>query len=345
MSTLQVIPFISDNTVPLILQRVDGELTQQGYVPLKARRLGYEASASDTPCYQGMTQAEYKNGVYMIKWQLQPLSTSTDSSLDVEMAHIKQLQRLSVLNQSLMPYQFIKVSTIQIQDEWWQLSGLVMPYFEQGSIKDYLVTQSLTELQKLQLILSVAKSIASLHQAGWIHGDIKLSNFLMAMPKHKRPDAASDWQVVMIDLAYAQAIDRPLFDDSSVINNSLNNSVNDKAALSVMQNHPRGTAAYLAPECWQGQPVSVQSDIYAFGIMLYEMLVGSRPFTVAKAQDLRHSSRLWAVAHCQTPVPLLPSQYQHWQSLIDRLLTKHSQQRPNSMDCVIEVLEQAQYAL
>lgn len=301
----------------MIRQRVDSQLAQQGYTLCKALRLSYEVNEPNQLSYQGLTKAEYEVAPCIIKWQLQPSDKSNSSSLDTEIANIKQLQQSYRVQcqkscPELIQYQFIKTSIIDMQGEQWQLTGLVMPYFHLSSLKYYLRGSLLTKPQKLQLALALAKCVHQIHQVGWAHGDIKPSNFLL--------DSS---QVYLNDWACAQ----PLLEDLEV----------SKASAD-----PRlqGTPAYLAPECWQGKPITVQSDIYAFGITLFELLVGERPYQLQKKEmDKQKLSSQWAVLHCQQPIPLLPKQWSSLQPVIDKLLAKQTRNRFEKIETVIEELQ------
>ena len=304
----------------MIRQRVDSQLAQQGYTSCKALRLSYEVNENQVS-YQGITKAEHENVAYILKWQLQPTAKSYNSSLDAEIANIKQLQQQwweqsqkSFLD--LIQYQFITVSTIEIQGELWQLTGLVMPYFHPGSLKCYLHGSSLSKPQKpqkLQLALTLAKCVQQLHQIGWVHGDIKPSNFLLASS-----------QVHLNDWACAQ----PVLKDFGV------NATQSKSRV-------QGPPAYLAPECWQGEPITVQSDLYAFGITLFELLVGQKPYQLQQKElDKQKLSSQWARLHCQQPIPLLPQQWSSLQRVIDKLLAKQTRNRFEKMETVIQQLQQ-----
>lgn len=301
----------------MIRQRVDSQFAQQGYISCKALRLSYEMNENQVS-YQGITKAEQENVAYILKWQLQPTAKSYSSSLDAEIDNIKQLQQQR-WNQSqksypdLIQYQFITVSTIDIQGEQWQLTGLVMPYFHLGSLKHYLRVNILSKPQKLQVVLALAKCVQQVHQIGWIHGDIKPSNFILASS-----------QVYLNDWACAQ----PVLKDFGV------NEAQSKSRV-------RGTPAYLAPECWQGEPIMVQSDIYAFGITLFELLVGEKPYQLQEKElDKQKLSSQWARLHCQQPIPLLPQQWSSLQPVIDKLLAKQTRNRFEKMETVIQELQQ-----
>lgn len=301
----------------MIRQWVDSQLTQQGYISCKALRLSYEVNENEVS-YEGITKAENDNDAYIIKWQLQPTAKSHSSSLDAEIANIKQLQQQwwdhsqkSYLD--LIQYQFITASTIDIQGEQWQLTGLILPYFHLGSLKRYLHGSSLSKPQKLQLALALAKCVQQLHQIGWGHGDIKPSNFLL-----------SSSQVYLNDWACAQ----PVLKDLGI------NKTQSKSRV-------QGTPAYLAPECWQGEPITVQSDLYAFGITLFELLVGEKPYQLQEKElDKQKLSSQWARLHCQQPIPLLPQQWSSLQPVIDKLLAKQTRNRFEKMETVIQELQQ-----
>ena len=107
---------------------------------------------------------------------------------------------------------------------------------------NWLVTSEGTEIAR-----QLCAGLKAIHEAGIIHRDLKPTNVMLTN------DAAGHTRVVIMDFGISQSSD--LFSSLA-----------------------RGTPAYLAPELWKGQPASVQSDIYALGVMLYQMACGRKPF-------------------------------------------------------------------
>ncbi len=96
-----------------------------------------------------------------------------------------------------------------------------------------------------------------------------------------------------------------------------------------------GTFAYLAPEVIQGQPATVQSDLYALGVMLYELATGQPPFAGDNAALVSHH-----LATAVTPPQRInPALFPPLSDLIERLLSKRPADRPVSATAVREVIE------
>jgi serine/threonine protein kinase len=94
---------------------------------------------------------------------------------------------------------------------------------------------------------------------------------------------------------------------------------------------PTGTPLYMAPEAWHGVRCS-QSDVWAVGIMLYEMLSGSRPFMGSDSHVLQRAVE-------QTPHPPLPAHVPaHLRAIVDRALQKNQADRYESADTMLKAL-------
>ena len=155
--------------------------------------------------------------------------------------------------------------------------------------------------------------IANLHKAGWLHNDIKPSNILLdSFLTNDANSSSVTTKLLLIDFALAESV-----------------GVSSKS-------NPAGTPAYLAPERWQGQSATVQSDVYAFGIMMVDILIGERPFSVSKQSSEPLTE--WAIKHCQQPVPKLPLEYSRYQGIVEKALAKRTAKRYQSMEEVLSDL-------
>lgn len=366
--------YINDSQRQILIQAVNNQLTKQGYQIVKLIRLSQnwshgditgltELSYQDQTGYQGLTQVRYEQKDHMVKWQLLSTESKYASPLESEIANIRQLkQQLTNWPSRLLSYQFLTPSTLLIKSHQWRFDGLVMPFFVLGSLKCYLADTTLSAQIKLQLAIQMAESIQQLHHAGWIHGDIKPSNFLVSEmhrvnsqlnAKSRVVDNDSTEPVIFLnDLAYAQQIGLTTqFGKISQLNKSTNIKDTNMAKIS-------GTPAYLAPECWHGQPISIQSDLYAFGISLFELFAEQKPYSLARGAGVyqsneensrtaiiekmsieQTSAKAWARLHCQKEIPLLPYQWERLQPIIDKLLAKRIENRYQSIDEIIDVLQ------
>ncbi|MDY3305722.1 protein kinase domain-containing protein [Psychrobacter sanguinis] len=366
--------YINDSQRQILIQAVNNQLTKQGYQIVKLIRLSQnwshgditgltELSYQDQTGYQGLTQVRYEQKDHMVKWQLLSTESKYASPLESEIANIRQLkQQLTNWPSRLLSYQFLTPSTLLIKSHQWRFDGLVMPFFVLGSLKCYLADTTLSAQIKLQLAIQMAESIQQLHHADWVHGDIKPSNFLVSEmhrvnsqlnAKSRVVDNDSTEPVIFLnDLAYAQQIGLTTqFGKISQLNKSTNIKDTNMAKIS-------GTPAYLAPECWHGQPISIQSDLYAFGISLFELFAEKKPYSLARGAGVyqsneensrtaiiekmsieQTSAKAWARLHCQKEIPLLPYQWERLQPIIDKLLAKRIENRYQSIDEIIDVLQ------
>jgi len=159
------------------------------------------------------------------------------------------------------------------------------PYFAmelvQGeTISDYCDAKRLTVRARLELFMTVCRGVQHAHQKGIIHRDLKPSNILVTEIEG-RPVPK------IIDFGIAKALDRPLTDVTQLTGHGL-----------------IGTPAYMSPEALQpageGSAVDTRTDVYALGILLYELLAGTRPF---EAPDAGFAEMLRAISEDEAPRP------------------------------------------
>jgi serine/threonine protein kinase len=81
-----------------------------------------------------------------------------------------------------------------------------------------------------------------------------------------------------------------------------------------------GSSGYMAPEQARGDAVDGRADLYAVGVLTYELLTGKLPFVASDPLAI-------ALMHQQNPVPRLPAERHHWQAFIDKAMAKSPSQR------------------
>lgn len=295
------------------------------YREIAHQRLSQQSDSGEAN-YQGLTRSQHAQfGQVMIKWQLSADTNHDSADLAYEADVLKSINNLSTSKNSLKsrlpaiapPILAHDNVTIQILKPSSQLIVLVTPYYPNGSLASQLNSQNhsqLTDIQKHYFIVQSAYLISHLHNIGWLHNDIKPSNILLDgfMPNHA-DNSCIKADLLLTDFALAECLHAPILAS------------------------PAGTPAYLAPERWQGQGATLQSDIYAFGIMMYETLTGERPFNIDNQSS--EPLREWAIQHCQQPIPTLPLEYSRYQNIIDKTLAKRVERRYQSMEDIVVDLE------
>lgn len=167
-----------------------------------------------------------------------------------------------------------------------------------------------TEQEVIDILNPVCRALHYAHQAGRVHCDVKSANIMVQ----------DDGNVYLTDFGIARGMD---------------------AATSTMVGI--GTPAYMAPELIRGEDPSPQTDIYALGIMLYEMVTGGeRPFTGEGASITGTTAEKvrWEHINLAPPKPLTYDRnysYHVW-NIIERCLQKTKEERYESITNVFEEL-------
>lgn len=116
--------------------------------------------------------------------------------------------------------------------------------------------------QRLELFLQVADAVAAAHRVGVLHKDLKPANILVA------PDVTRGWRVRLTDFGSGQLLEPGALEALGITRLGLTvsgHALGDSAS---------GTPLYLAPEVLAGGAPTVLSDVYALGVILYQLVVG-----------------------------------------------------------------------
>jgi eukaryotic-like serine/threonine-protein kinase len=144
--------------------------------------------------------------------------------------------------------------------------------FGEGDAK--MVHRAVTKHVALAIVAKVAEAVAFLHSQGWIHGDIGPSNIIVASDS----DLTSPSSVVVCDLGIARRIGEagPIVERTS--ERLAAGPIVERTSERLAAGPVRGTHAYMAPEQVRGEPWTEATDVFALGILLWEMVTGKRLF-------------------------------------------------------------------
>ena len=192
---------------------------------------------------------------------------------------------------------------------------LVMECVDAGTLKDWAKERKRTPKEIAELLTGVGDGLAAAHEAGMLHRDVKPTNILIA-----RNGYAKLADFGLAKLAPAERIE---------VDPSSSQLPSQKGAI-------LGTIAYMSPEQASGEALDSRSDIFSFAVVLYELLLGKRPF--GGRTDLEV---LKTIIHGDLP-PLNEDTPAAYRIMVEKALEKNPAERYQSMREMVVDLKRAQ---
>ncbi|MBK7996098.1 MAG: serine/threonine protein kinase [Blastocatellia bacterium] len=144
---------------------------------------------------------------------------------------------------------------------------ILMEYIDGEPLSRLLRREKISIKNVLKYAIQIAEALAEAHEHGVLHRDIKPGNILINRKE----------QVKVLDFGLAKFIDTSI--EGTMSADAANDDLTREGVLV-------GTPRYMSPEQILGKEVDQRADIFAFGILLYEMIAGQHPFKVSNNQQL-----------------------------------------------------------
>jgi len=181
------------------------------------------------------------------------------------------------------------IATIHDIGNVGELYYMAMEYLPNGTLKER-IGAGLSPEQGLLYVRQIAQALGYAHAQDLVHRDVKPANILFR----------ADGTAVLSDFGIAKSLDdRTQF---------------TQAGFAV------GTPSYMSPEQARGMDIDGRADLYALGVVLYEILVGELPYRGTDALST-------ALAHLTEPLPELPIEHGRYQEILRGLLAKDPAER------------------
>jgi serine/threonine protein kinase/TolB-like protein len=194
---------------------------------------------------------------------------------------------------------------------------LVEELLEGESLKDRLRGGAVPVRKAIGIAVQIAHGLAAAHEKHIVHRDLKPANVFLT----------TDGTVKILDFGLAKFLERTPLEDAETV------SVGPSGATEL--GRVLGTMAYMAPEQARGGSVDARADLFAFGVVLYEMLAGERPFRGATA------TATVAAILTEDPPPLPGRVPPALQRIVSQCLEKRPEDRFSSAHDLALALEAA----
>jgi len=201
---------------------------------------------------------------------------------------------------------------------------LVLEYVEGQTLADMLDRGALPVDEAIEIAMQVAEGVEAAHEAGVVHRDLKPGNIIIT----------PDGKAKVLDFGLARV------EEAS---SSSTGAMSESPTMTspAIQHSPTmpgvilGTAAYMSPEQARGRRVDKRTDIWSFGVVLYEMLVGASPFVGETVSD-----SIGAVLHKDLDLDRLPPETPaHVRRILRRCLARDKAQRYRDIgDAALDML-------
>lgn len=172
---------------------------------------------------------------------------------------------------------------------------IVMEFVDAGTLENVINSGAMLPLRQIgEIMVQLVSALEHAHSKGIVHRDVKPSNILC-------PTATS---IKVTDFGVAR------FDATNLTNSTGLGAI--------------GTPNYMSPEQFLGRPVDGRSDLYASGVVLFEMLTGAKPFV---ARDLPELMRKLLNDRPPNLSTLRPGQWRHLDAVVQRALARYPDDR------------------
>ena len=210
------------------------------------------------------------------------------------------------------------IAALHGMEEFERRHFLVMELVEGETLAERLQRGAIPIEQTLRIAVQIAEGLEAAHEKGIVHRDLKPANVKIT----------PDEKVKLLDFGLAKAMET----ETSAAN------LAQSPTLSLMGTRAGvilGTAAYMSPEQARGLPADHRSDVFSFGVVLYEMLTGRQPFQGETAPDILAS----VLARDPDITALPPNVNPRVHDLVTRCLNKNPRRRWQSIGDVRAEIE------
>lgn len=205
-----------------------------------------------------------------------------------------------------------------------RLHFIVSEYVEGETLREKLKRENLPVSEVLEIAVQIAAALESAHAGGIVHRDIKPENLMIR----------ADDYVKVLDFGLAK-----LTEDKSAL---LDTEGETLAQVNTAAGMILGTVAYMSPEQARGQKVDTRSDIFSFGVCLYEMLAGFNPFKGETTVDVLAAVLQREPTLLSSLKPEIPEELSR---IVAKALRKNRHERYQSSKNLLRDLKQLQQQL
>ncbi|MDA0679503.1 MAG: protein kinase [Proteobacteria bacterium] len=191
----------------------------------------------------------------------------------------------------------VKIYDLGVSDDH---AHIAMEYVPGGDLRKR-IDEGILQADAVEYMRQIASALSKLHSLGILHRDLKPGNIMVR----------DDNTLVLIDFGLAKRM-------------RLEQEITGNGEIF-------GTPYYMSPEQGHAGDVDERSDIYALGVIFYEMLTGKKPYLGPDAMSI-------ILKHTKAPVPILPHRLSQYQALLNMLLAKRPQDRLQSAKEVLDWL-------
>lgn len=178
---------------------------------------------------------------------------------------------------------------------------LAMEYADGRTLREIFKTEKQPVAQSLEIAIQIAKALEAAHRRGIIHRDIKPENVILV---------TEDKTVKVLDFGLAKYLKNNLKVGRSAV------------SFRTDPNFIIGTTAYMSPEQIHGETLDARTDLWSCGVLLFEMLLGKRPFDGSTPVDLQTD-----ILHSEPPFTAKIEEFPLLKAILCKLLTKNSADR------------------